>query len=193
MDCSLPGSSVHRILQARILEWVAISKGSSWPGVTRPVPRISCIGKQVLYHCTTWEYPEKFLTIFKYIYVIGCCISFLGLMEQILTVWVGLKQQKLILSQYRRPEVRNHGISRVGSSGGSEEAAVPCPSASFWGLPAVLGVPWLVKHNSNLHLCLHVAYLWGHPFIGFRAPANPTLIKYDFLLTSYICKDPIST
>ena len=32
MDCSLPGSSVHGILQARILEWVAISfsKGSSW-------------------------------------------------------------------------------------------------------------------------------------------------------------------
>ena len=31
MDCSLPGSSVHGILQARILEWVAISfsKGSS--------------------------------------------------------------------------------------------------------------------------------------------------------------------
>ena len=32
MDCSLPGSSVHGILQARILEWVAISsRGSSWP------------------------------------------------------------------------------------------------------------------------------------------------------------------
>ena len=29
MDCSLPGSSVHEILQARVLEWVAIpfSKG----------------------------------------------------------------------------------------------------------------------------------------------------------------------
>ena len=25
MDCSLPGSSVHGILQAKILEWVAIS------------------------------------------------------------------------------------------------------------------------------------------------------------------------
>ena len=24
MDCSLPGSSVHGILQARVLEWVAI-------------------------------------------------------------------------------------------------------------------------------------------------------------------------
>ena len=33
MDFSLPGSSVHRILQARILEWVDIpfSKGFSWP------------------------------------------------------------------------------------------------------------------------------------------------------------------
>ena len=31
MDCSLPDSSVHRILQVRILEWVAISfsRGSS--------------------------------------------------------------------------------------------------------------------------------------------------------------------
>ena len=31
MDCSLPGSSVHEISQARILEWVAISfpRGSS--------------------------------------------------------------------------------------------------------------------------------------------------------------------
>ena len=33
MDCSPPGSSVHGILQARILEWVAISfsRGSSAP------------------------------------------------------------------------------------------------------------------------------------------------------------------
>ena len=34
LDCSPPGSSVHGILQARILEWVAISSsmGSPWPG-----------------------------------------------------------------------------------------------------------------------------------------------------------------
>ena len=33
MDCSPPGSSVHRILQARILEWVAMPtpRGSSQP------------------------------------------------------------------------------------------------------------------------------------------------------------------
>ena len=42
MDCSLPGSSVHGIFQARILEWVAIffSRGSSWP---RDRTRVSCI------------------------------------------------------------------------------------------------------------------------------------------------------
>ena len=33
MDCSLPGSSVRGIFQAKVLEWVAISfsRGSSWP------------------------------------------------------------------------------------------------------------------------------------------------------------------
>ena len=42
MDCSLPGSSVHGILQARILEWVAISfsRGSSQP---RDWTWVSCI------------------------------------------------------------------------------------------------------------------------------------------------------
>ena len=42
MDCSLPGSSVHGIFQARILEWVAIpfSRGSSGP---RDWTQVSCI------------------------------------------------------------------------------------------------------------------------------------------------------
>ena len=43
MDCSPPGSSVHGISQARVLEWVAISfsRGSSQP---RDQTCISCIG-----------------------------------------------------------------------------------------------------------------------------------------------------
>ena len=39
MDCSLPGSSVHRILEARILEWVAISFSSD-PGITPRSPAL---------------------------------------------------------------------------------------------------------------------------------------------------------
>ena len=34
MDCSLPGSSIHGIFQARILEWGAISFSSSWESQT---------------------------------------------------------------------------------------------------------------------------------------------------------------
>ena len=46
MDCSLPGSSVHGILQARILEWVAVpcSKRSSWPRDQTCISYIFCIG-----------------------------------------------------------------------------------------------------------------------------------------------------
>ena len=52
MDCSPPGSSVHGILQAKILEWVAMpfSRVSPQPRVRTHVSYVSCIGKQVLYH-----------------------------------------------------------------------------------------------------------------------------------------------
>ena len=48
MDCSSPGSSVHGILQARILEWVAspFSKRSSRP---RDQTQVSCC-RQIVYH-----------------------------------------------------------------------------------------------------------------------------------------------
>ena len=54
MDCRPPGFSVHRILQARILELftVSFSRGSSG---LRDQTRISCISWQVLYHWATWE------------------------------------------------------------------------------------------------------------------------------------------
>ena len=52
MDCSPPGSSVHGISQARILEWVAMpsSRGSSRPRELTCISCISCIGRQILYH-----------------------------------------------------------------------------------------------------------------------------------------------
>ena len=55
MDCSPPGSSVHGISQARILEQVAVSssRGSFWPRDWTHVSCVSCIGRQILYHCTT--------------------------------------------------------------------------------------------------------------------------------------------
>ena len=54
MNCSLPGSSVHRILQARILGWVAIPffQGSSWP---KDWTHVSCIAERFF---TVWATRE---------------------------------------------------------------------------------------------------------------------------------------
>ena len=58
MNCSPPGSSVHGLLQARILEWVAISsfRESSPPS---DQTSISCMGRQVFYHWTTREANQR--------------------------------------------------------------------------------------------------------------------------------------
>ena len=52
MDCSLPGSSVHGILQARTLEGIAVpsSRGPSQPRDQTCISCISCIGRRLLYH-----------------------------------------------------------------------------------------------------------------------------------------------
>ena len=57
MDCSPPGSSLHGIHHARILEWVAMpsSRGSSQIWDRTHVSCVSCFGRQVLYHGATRE------------------------------------------------------------------------------------------------------------------------------------------
>ena len=57
VDCNPPGSSVHGIVPARILEWVAISsfRGSSQSSDQNWVSCRSVIGRQILYHWATCE------------------------------------------------------------------------------------------------------------------------------------------
>ena len=75
MDYSPPGSSVHGIFQARILESVAISfcSGSFQP---RDWTHISYIGRWIFY---LWATKKAYMCIYMYIYVytyICCLISF---------------------------------------------------------------------------------------------------------------------
>ena len=57
MDCSPPGSPIHGIVQAIILEAVAISfsRGSSQPREQTLVSCVTCIGRRTLDHWATWE------------------------------------------------------------------------------------------------------------------------------------------
>ena len=56
MECSPPGSSVHGIFQARILEWVAISfsRGSVLPRNQTQVSRLACRFFSVLATREAW-------------------------------------------------------------------------------------------------------------------------------------------
>ena len=70
MDCSPPGSSVHRILQARILKWVAISfsRDSSNPGIEPGAPALLADSLLWAYKnvlsllnlSSIWTYPIQF-------------------------------------------------------------------------------------------------------------------------------------
>ena len=79
MDSSLPGSSDYGILQARVLEWVAISfsRGSSWP---RDQTQVSGIAGR---HFPIWATREYFTCMkYTYTYTYTCiCVC-------VYTVWV---------------------------------------------------------------------------------------------------------
>ena len=64
LDCHWPSSSIHGILQERILEWVTISyyRDSSQLRDWTSISCISCIGRQILYHWDTWE-AHQYCTI----------------------------------------------------------------------------------------------------------------------------------
>ena len=66
MDCSPPGSSVHEIFQARILEWVAMpsSRGSFWPW------NWTCVS--CLLHWQVTSLPLV-LPVKPEVYIVVCC------------------------------------------------------------------------------------------------------------------------
>ena len=57
VDCSLPASSVHGILQTRILEWVAMpsSRGSSQPGIEPASLLSTALAGEFFTTSATWE------------------------------------------------------------------------------------------------------------------------------------------
>ena len=78
MDCSLPGSSVHGILQARILKWVAISssRGFSWPRIWTCVSCLEQWWVGSLTTSATWEaHVQKGVQQTQRIEKAGCNLS----------------------------------------------------------------------------------------------------------------------
>ena len=73
MNCSPPGSSVHRSRQAWMLEWVATpsSKGSSRPRDRTCISCVSCLGRWALYHyCHLGSFWQHILVVVVFLRLI---------------------------------------------------------------------------------------------------------------------------
>ena len=193
VDCSLPGSSVHGIVQARILEWVAMpsSRGSSQLKDRIRVSCIFCIDRQILYHWATWEAQsydsdENFINIPKVWgserFQVGECTCVLGGWHTQNLTWTENPEFRSLLnlplhtssfgcSFYPLQYPHNKQVNRM--------KAFPWVLWSFmanyqtWG--ESLGKPWFVaklgKSVSNLvplylwlALTVRGAVLWGWIF-----------------------------
>ena len=69
MDYNLPGSSVHGILQARILEWIAVpsSRGSYQPGMELVSPALA---GRFFTTSPTWKAYVHIYTLFLYSFLL---------------------------------------------------------------------------------------------------------------------------
>ena len=146
-DCSPPGSSLHGILQARILEWVATpsSRRSSPPRDRTHVSSVSCIGRSILYHWVTWEASPKATSLNS-------------------------------IQQRQRPapcfKVGHHlqSLPWLASA-----AADPWSASSSWSVPPPPGC-WLYRHfpvnpaNKSLSPCLFPVSLTQDTFLKLKSP-----------------------
>ena len=102
MDYSPPGSSVHGILQTRILEWDA-SRGSSWPRDWTPVSCGSCTAGR-FFTAESWRKPlgtvitiKKNLSLGIYVSFFLSSSSFFYFHGKIILFIVSIIQQWLVL------------------------------------------------------------------------------------------------
>ena len=112
MDCSPPSSSVHGILQARILEWVAISfsRGSSQP---RERIQVSCIAGR---HFNLWATREAYFTILWILkrLVASCQLpGIAGFPDDWLCLHCHLKREEILTHATLGLEFENIMLSKV--------------------------------------------------------------------------------
>ena len=96
MDCSLPGSSVHGIFQAIVLEWIAISF-SRGPSQPRDWTRVSCIVDRRFTIWATREVP--FIVVGKI-----KCINAYKLLSTVSRIQETLSVSTLVLMIYTEAE-----------------------------------------------------------------------------------------
>ena len=137
IDCSLPGSAVRGILQARILEWVAIScsRGSSQP---RNRTQVSCTADRFF---TNWvmrePYPRAWSHLLNQLLCAGTVLSPLPtLLRQ--SSWVKLTNYKAIIPFYRW-ENQNRDFKLFAQSASASQKR---KTGSLWPFRVTFPLQW---------------------------------------------------
>jgi len=175
MDCSLPGFSVHGILQARLLEWLAIpfSRGSSQPW---DWTQTSCTEGSFYTIWTTREAQRLIRVNVYWAFPVRQLISYESLwwMPYVEITWPCFSMRQLLLSS--------------ANTGGEAEAHPGCSRAHswsrcwdwaecrLWGRNVAWG-----RHsvNVNANACIHTHththtqnLAWGRHSVNVNADAN---------------------
>ena len=144
MDCSPPGSSVHGILQARIMEWVAIpfSQGFPNPGIKPMSPTLQA--DSLLSEPPGKPQMNRFYLYFQ----LGFCFFWSATSASLRTISTGL----VILCNSRRGAFLNTKVAqhqgksqllefqqslRVCSTKGRHVWRIRLPAVIFWKMSAI--------------------------------------------------------
>ena len=154
-----PGSSAHEILQARILEWVAIplSRRSSWP---RDQISISCVAVRFF---TTWATKEESLCVRAKLLQSCLTCSSLGCSPPGSSVHGIL--QEITLERIAVPSSR--GSSQP--SNGNQDSCGPCTAGGFFTAEP-LGKPFEILLSANSST--------GRSIISHMGNSSVTLVLY---------------
>ena len=118
MDCSLPVSIVHGMLQARILALLCPSPGDlPNPRDRTCISQVSCTGRKMLYHCATRE---------------ACSVAN---HSQTTTVLCFACECAVGSGLCRDTSPLLHASLTGGSAGPSSRTAYPCGQQSYLGVP----------------------------------------------------------
>ena len=98
MNCNLPDSPVHGILQALKQVAISYSRRSFRPRDWMPVSCVTCIDRRVLYCWATWEAPYTYTLIYIHTHTCVCmcvcvcvvCTSVRGISQARLLEWVAI-------------------------------------------------------------------------------------------------------
>ena len=155
MDCSLPGSSVHGIFQARVLEWVAISfsRGSFWPRDQTWVSRIA--GNALPSEPSTREEIEKVILkppLKQTLASDGITIKFKPLKILFIFNWRIIALQYVLVSAIHQHELAI-GIYV------SPPSHFPFHSTHLGWQRALVWAPWVID---KLRLAIYFAYCNVH-------------------------------